>query len=316
MHALARRLCFTSLLASAGATSPALGAPAMTVYEVRTGDSLLSISRRYGVTVAATCRANARHQDKKLFPGDRLIIPASALASPERPRPRRQGTGELAEAPAIKPEPQPLRSSSPAQAPDAERAVATRAEARSTAGVAISKLLESRWLPYVQQPKEVGFVTLASHGRGFRGQTGLVGEVIPHTTRAAFERLLFNARTGEQTQIASRLVGLLIQVSNTFGGRTLHVVSGFRSSSHATQSRHAQGSACDFFLEGVPNLALFGYLSRLSHVGVGYYPNSTFVHLDVRPKHATWVDLAGPGEAPDYVDASQYFRSLFGANEE
>jgi hypothetical protein len=41
-------------------------------------------------------------------------------------------------------------------------------------------------------------------------------------------------------------------------------------------------------------------LQELSETGVGYYPNSTFVHVDVRPDAAYWVDRSGPGEPPDY----------------
>jgi hypothetical protein len=33
---------------------------------------------------------------------------------------------------------------------------------------------------------------------------------------------------------------------------------------------------------------------------VGYYPNSTFVHLDVRDTPATWIDYSKPGEPPRY----------------
>jgi hypothetical protein len=36
----------------------------------------------------------------------------------------------------------------------------------------------------------------------------------------------------------------------------------------------------------------------LDDVGVGYYPNSSFLHLDVRACPMQWVDYAGPGEAP------------------
>jgi hypothetical protein len=36
---------------------------------------------------------------------------------------------------------------------------------------------------------------------------------------------------------------------------------------------------------------------------VGYYPNSTFVHVDVRAASAYWVDRSGPGEKPNYVRA-------------
>ena len=33
-------------------------------------------------------------------------------------------------------------------------------------------------------------------------------------------------------------------------------------------------------------------------MGVGYYPNSSFVHLDVRNHFSYWVDYAGPVNAP------------------
>jgi len=40
-------------------------------------------------------------------------------------------------------------------------------------------------------------------------------------------------------------------------------------------------------------------------VGCGYYPNGSFVHVDVRP-YATgrvvWVDASRPGEPSRYVD--------------
>jgi hypothetical protein len=106
------------------------------------------------------------------------------------------------------------------------------------------------------------------------------------------------------------LVQLLVQVSDTFGGRTIHIASGFRESSFVKESRHPHGAACDFSVAGVPNVALFAFLSTLSHVGVGYYPNSTLVHLDVRPKKSIWVDLSEPSEPPRYIEPSEYFKTL------
>ena len=39
-------------------------------------------------------------------------------------------------------------------------------------------------------------------------------------------------------------------------------------------------------------------------VGVGYYPNSSFVHLDVRKdRSAFWIDYSGPGERAVYSQA-------------
>jgi hypothetical protein len=42
------------------------------------------------------------------------------------------------------------------------------------------------------------------------------------------------------------------------------------------------------------------YCRTLKNVGVGYYPNSTFVHLDVRTTPAFWIDYSKPGEPPRY----------------
>jgi hypothetical protein len=95
-----------------------------------------------------------------------------------------------------------------------------------------------------------------------------------------------------------RLLTILAQVSDHFGGRPLRVVSGYRTTSWVEESKHPLGRACDFVVLGVPNTVLRDYLRTLDSVGVGYYPNSTFVHLDVREKNTYWVDYAGPGEPP------------------
>jgi hypothetical protein len=51
----------------------------------------------------------------------------------------------------------------------------------------------------------------------------------------------------------------------------------------------------------VPNDALRDFLRTLPDVGVGYYPNSTHVHLDVREKPCYWVDYSTPGAHPMYA---------------
>ncbi len=80
------------------------------------------------------------------------------------------------------------------------------------------------------------------------------------------------------------------------------IVSGSRPSS--TGSLHALGRAMDFRLEGVDNLKLAEFCKTLPDTGCGYYPNSSFVHMDVREAgsgHTAWIDASGPGEAPRYV---------------
>ena len=98
--------------------------------------------------------------------------------------------------------------------------------------------------------------------------------------------------------MSDRLLTLLADVSDHFGGKPLRVVSGYRTTSWVEESKHPLGRACDFIVLGVPNTVLRDYLKTLENVGVGYYPNSTFVHLDVRERNTYWVDYAGPGEPP------------------
>jgi hypothetical protein len=94
------------------------------------------------------------------------------------------------------------------------------------------------------------------------------------------------------------------KVSNHFGSRRLEVISGFRPYSptqYTAHSNHNVGRAIDFRVVGIPNEALRDYCRTLGNVGVGFYPNSTFVHLDVRTSPAFWIDYSKPGEPPRYA---------------
>lgn len=156
---------------------------------------------------------------------------------------------------------------------------------------------------YLAPPWRRGFVSLESVGskRSWQGYVlGPGDEVLPLAARRIRE-VLCSWRTGKSVPIDTRLLSLMAQVSDAFGGRTIRVVSGYREHSHAKNSRHKLGRAVDFSIDGVPNWALRDYLRLQRNVGVGYYPNSTFVHLDVRERPAYWVDLSRHGEAPKYV---------------
>jgi hypothetical protein len=60
------------------------------------------------------------------------------------------------------------------------------------------------------------------------------------------------------------------------------------------------GRALDFRIRGVRNEELWAFCRTLRNAGCGYYPNSTFVHLDVRESKAFWIDRSRPGEPPQY----------------
>jgi len=92
----------------------------------------------------------------------------------------------------------------------------------------------------------------------------------------------------------------LQQLAARFPDRPIEVVSGLRARARAG-SRHRSGDALDVRIEGVDNEELSSFARTLEATGVGYYPNSTFVHVDVRAASAYWVDRSGPGEQPEYV---------------
>jgi hypothetical protein len=82
----------------------------------------------------------------------------------------------------------------------------------------------------------------------------------------------------------------------------MEIVSGYRPTSSG--SLHASGKAVDFRLEGAKNEDIVAFCRTLNDTGCGFYPNSSFVHIDVRDPgagHVSWIDASGPGEPPRYV---------------
>ena len=122
-----------------------------------------------------------------------------------------------------------------------------------------------------------------------------------------FDHFLRCHYTNVEHKMDPRLMKLLFQTGHHWPGRRLEVVSGYRHPDVAKNphSPHMKGLACDFRVEGVKTAELRDYLRHsFDKVGVGYYPNSSFVHLDVRKdRSAFWIDYSGPGERAVYSAA-------------
>jgi uncharacterized protein YcbK (DUF882 family) len=122
-----------------------------------------------------------------------------------------------------------------------------------------------------------------------------------------FDHFLRCHYTNVEHKMNPRLMRLLFQTGHHWPGRRLEVVSGYRHPTVAKNphSPHMQGLACDFRVEGVKTAELRDYLRHtFDKVGVGYYPNSSFVHLDVRKdRSAFWIDYSGPGERSIYSES-------------
>jgi len=126
---------------------------------------------------------------------------------------------------------------------------------------------------------------------------------------AELRMVLSDPKSGIDHPIHWRLATLLVAVQARFPHGTIEVVSGYRNvGRHTDRSNHTRGRAIDMrvVVDGarIPNRQLFELLrASFAEVGVGYYPNGTFVHLDVRESATIWVDYSGAGEVPCYSRA-------------
>jgi uncharacterized protein YcbK (DUF882 family) len=113
---------------------------------------------------------------------------------------------------------------------------------------------------------------------------------------------LARSKKGRVRWLNRRLIALLGRVAEHYPGRQIEIISGFRPHKRGKKrSQHAKGRAIDFRVRGVEDLELYEFLRTFDDVGVGYYPKSTFVHLDVRDRKFLWTDVSGPGEKAIYV---------------
>jgi uncharacterized protein YcbK (DUF882 family) len=107
--------------------------------------------------------------------------------------------------------------------------------------------------------------------------------------------ILRDRRTGEIKQINTRLLDLLNAIGMELKTqKPFHIISGYRSrrtnallrkcgKRAAKNSLHIQGKAVDIRLPGYRLSALRRAAFKLKGGGVGYYPRSRFVHIDVGP---------------------------------
>jgi uncharacterized protein YcbK (DUF882 family) len=98
-------------------------------------------------------------------------------------------------------------------------------------------------------------------------------------------------RTTAETPIDPRLIGLLYRISQRTGQKII-LVSGFRAPmfSLAALSYHTRGMAADIRIPGMTPLMVRDLAASMGVHGIGYYPVSGFVHVDVRDQFTTWTD--------------------------
>jgi uncharacterized protein YcbK (DUF882 family) len=301
-----RRPGFTTLLLLAALTVGGAASAAPAGYKPRThhvypGQTLGMIAKRYRVSVEALRHANGLDSNTRIKPKQRLLIPAED--DKDGSRTRLVWSQDEAKA-AGEPRHQPDEADDSGERSDAKK---PNRAAKSANSERPSNGKKPPGAPeYAKKPRKAGFVTITSLMGVYRGHAlNKDGKIAP-AARRGVSAVLASWRTGAKDEIDERLIRMLVRVSDHFGGRQIRIVSGYRPYSpqqYTAHSRHNLGRAADFSVVGVPNTVVRDYCRTLPNVGVGFYPNSTFIHLDVRETPTYWVDYSGPGERPRYANA-------------
>ena len=105
---------------------------------------------------------------------------------------------------------------------------------------------------------------------------------------------LLRASTGDAHPMDPRTLDLVYRIERHFEVPEIRVVSGYRVPRPGSRSNHGKGRAIDLIVPGTADEDVARFARELGFVGVGVYPTSQFVHVDVRPRSYFWVDMSGP----------------------
>jgi LysM repeat protein len=297
--AAAAWLACLAVMAAGPAENEAEGAKLEPVasYDVRDGDSLSEIALAHGVILADLMRANELEDPDKIFTGTTLIIPG-----------------------------------------DPKNGVVTKRGVRLTVpkGITLSRIAELYGIPWkrIARANRLKNPDLLREGQRLLipGATAVV-ELIPPPPCYKDAVTLFRVHNGETHRLPlcfcdgrpnpvavktlsnmsgpltkpapfplhPRLVQLLQRIADKYPGKRIEIISGQRvKKAKKRESYHNRGKALDFRVEGVSNKKLQRFVRKFNNVGVGYYPNSVFIHIDTRDRNAYWIDYSRPGEKAIY----------------
>lgn len=176
-----------------------------------------------------------------------------------------------------------------------------RPSARPRISLSSYRAINQRW----HNPTAVPAARFTSDGRFVLRLSSLNGlgsaELTPErqdggfddAQRAEVARVLGDRRTGSHAPIDRRLIDVIFQIARHFEVGQVNVVSGYRR--EARNSNHSLGRAADIVLPGVSDEQVAEFARSIGFLGVGVYPVSGFVHVDVRTRSYFWVDRSSPG---------------------
>jgi uncharacterized protein YcbK (DUF882 family) len=102
--------------------------------------------------------------------------------------------------------------------------------------------------------------------------------------------------SGNEHPVDPHVLDLVYRVATHFSAPEIRIISGYRTPRAGRHSNHGRGRAIDLVVPGASDEDVAKFAREQGFCGVGVYPVSGFVHLDVRERSYFWVDTSGPGK--------------------
>ncbi|WP_394822125.1 YcbK family protein [Pendulispora albinea] len=110
---------------------------------------------------------------------------------------------------------------------------------------------------------------------------------------------VLRAPEGNEHPVEPRTLNVIYRIQRHFNAHEIRIISGYRTPKPdgTGQGNHGRGLAIDFVVPGATDQDVARFARETGFVGVGVYPISSFVHVDVRQRSYFWVDRSGPGRS-------------------
>jgi uncharacterized protein YcbK (DUF882 family) len=102
--------------------------------------------------------------------------------------------------------------------------------------------------------------------------------------------------SGNEHPVDPRLLDMVYRIQAHFHAHEIRIISGYRTPHGGATSNHGKGRAMDLVVPGATDEEVAKLAREEGFAGVGIYPVSGFVHVDVRERSYFWVDSSGPGK--------------------
>ncbi len=126
------------------------------------------------------------------------------------------------------------------------------------------------------------------------------GELDP-ASKQQIDHLMRCLRTDSAKPIDPRLIDTLRDIAREVDA-PLWLISGYRAPEHPNDHNfHNRAQAADIRVENVPAYKLRDLAKKLHVRGIGYYPTTNMIHVDVRDEDYFWTDWSGPHQTPHEI---------------